>query len=278
MPELPEVETVRATLAPLLEGRTVLSTWRSRLNLHRQPPRAALLERALARQPVLAVLRRGKLLSVRTPVGGVLCHLGMTGRLTVEPADAPVALHTHFRAALSDGHEWRLVDPRRFGMLHPFEGDPPADWSALGPDPTDPQAFTVEALRAALKRTRRAVKLALLDQAVVAGLGNIYVAEALHISRIHPLRPAHALRDREFAPLHGAIVDVIAQGIRNRGTSLSDYVDARGERGGNQFHLRVYGRAGEPCPVCESAVRVVTQGQRSTFFCATCQPRRPARA
>jgi formamidopyrimidine-DNA glycosylase len=132
----------------------------------------------------------------------------------------------------------------------------------------------VEALAAALKRTTRAVKLMLLDQELVAGLGNIYVAEALFLAGIHPGRRAHQLRASQVEPLHRAIVAVLTQGVENRGTSLSDYVDAQGVAGNNQAFLKVYGRAGERCVRCGGTVRGVVMGQRSTFYCPGCQPSR----
>ncbi|MEW5848535.1 MAG: bifunctional DNA-formamidopyrimidine glycosylase/DNA-(apurinic or apyrimidinic site) lyase [Myxococcota bacterium] len=275
MPELPEVETVRRTVLPHVEGQRITRVWRSTLPLRRQKPDPALLRRALQDSRVITVERSGKYLLLRTDRGGALIHLGMSGQVTVEEADVPRRVHTHFVAALESGRELRLVDPRRFGLLRPFVGEaPPAEWNELGPDPLT-KAFSVQRLAEGLSHTRRAIKLALLDQAVVAGLGNIYVAEALFLAGVHPEREAHTLRPTEIRALHKAIEKVLAQGIANRGTSLSDYVDALGEQGANQHHLLVYGRAGKPCVQCGSAVKLTVLGARSSFFCARCQPRRP---
>lgn len=274
MPELPEVETVRRSLAPLITGRTVTAVWRSPLALRREKPDARALKSVLVEQRLDAPVRRGKYLLLPTPRGGLLMHLGMSGQLTVTLGQAALLPHTHLRVTLHDGTELRYVDPRRFGLCRPFLGPtPPAEWDQLGPDPLSP-AFTVEALAAALKRTTRAVKLMLLDQELVAGLGNIYVAEALFLAGIHPGRRAHQLRASQVEPLHRAIVAVLTQGVENRGTSLSDYVDAQGVAGNNQAFLKVYGRAGQTCVRCGGTVRGVVMGQRSTFYCPGCQPSR----
>lgn len=275
MPELPEVETVRRSLVPLLEGHTVASIWRSPLALRREPPDLDLLQQALHQQPVERVERAGKYLLLKTPKGGALVHLGMSGQLTVDPQDAALRPHTHLRLQLAGGgQELRYVDPRRFGLFRPFLGSvPPEEWGALGLDPLA-STFTPKALWDAVHATERAVKLALLDQGVVAGLGNIYVAEALFLAGIHPARPGKAITQAQCGPLRDAIVHVLEQGIANRGTSLNDYVDAVGESGSNQAFLQVYGREGEPCRTCGKPIRMKVMGARSTFFCAGCQPRR----
>jgi formamidopyrimidine-DNA glycosylase len=273
MPELPEVETVRRTLAPHLEGRTVTTVWRSNLALRREPPQPTTLRRALLNARVAPLARHGKYLLLTTQQGGVLCHLGMSGQLTLEDVGAPLKKHTHVRLGLGRGQELRYVDPRRFGLWRAFLGStPPQDWTTLGPDPLTPQ-FTPPVLGAALARTTRAVKLALLDQALVAGLGNIYVAEALFLAGVHPGRPAHKLTPEEHRALHAAVVSVLTQGLQHGGTTLNDYVDGLGGRGSNQEHLAVYGRAGEVCVRCGGVVRGVVMGARSTFFCPVCQPR-----
>ncbi|MBI5493486.1 MAG: bifunctional DNA-formamidopyrimidine glycosylase/DNA-(apurinic or apyrimidinic site) lyase [Deltaproteobacteria bacterium] len=266
------METVRRTLSPRVEGRVAVDAWRSRLALHGQPPRGALLRRAVVGATFQAPQRRGKLLLLPTTAGGLLVHLGMSGRLTVTDAAAPAAPHTHLRITFSDGTQLRYVDARRFGQCQPFLGDalPPA-WSQQGPDPLT-RAFTEEVLAAALQGTRRAVKLALLDQALLAGLGNIYASEALWLARIHPATPAGALLRAQVTALHHAVVTVLTDGVRHGGTTLRDYVDARGGRGSHQDHLQAYGREGQPCARCGMPLRCSVLGQRSTFFCPVCQP------
>lgn len=274
MPELPEVETVRRSLEPLLVSRTITKVWRSALALRREKPDPGLLKKALQGARVLTVDRAGKYILVRTSQGGALVHLGMSGQLTVEKPGSALRPHTHVRLTLGDGNELRYVDPRRFGLFRPYlrEGVP-QEWSALGLDPLA-ESFSTEKLREQLARTKRAVKLALLDQALIAGLGNIYVSEALFLARVHPSTEGHRISSAQAARLRDAIVTVLRQGIANRGTSLNDYVDATGAMGNNQSFLNVYGREGEPCVTCGARVKMSVMGARSTYFCVKCQPRR----
>lgn len=272
MPELPEVETVRRSLEPLVVRETIVGIWRSPLALRREKPDPRLLKKALEGARVDAIDRAGKYLLMRTSQGGALIHLGMSGQLTVEKRETPLRPHTHVRLSLRGGRELRYVDPRRFGLFRPFVGEVPAEWNALGLDPLA-DAFTTEKLREALKRTTRAVKLALLDQELIAGLGNIYVSEALFLAGVHPALPGTKISTEKAAKLRDAIVKVLRQGIANRGTSLNDYVDGEGLSGNNQAFLNVYGREGEPCVTCGARVKMSVMGARSTFFCVKCQRR-----
>jgi formamidopyrimidine-DNA glycosylase len=208
-------------------------------------------------------------------VAGVVAHLGMSGRLRVEPASVERARHTHVVFTLGDGRELRFIDPRRFGWMAPGAplGTRP-ELTALGPDPLT--ELDQAALAAALAGVRAPIKAFLLDQKRIAGLGNIYVSEALHRAGIHPVTPAARVADRA-GPLLAGIRAALELGIRNRGTTLRDYVDANGARGDNAAALRVYGREGLPCPVCASPIRRRVDAGRSTFFCAGCQPRRGPR-
>jgi formamidopyrimidine-DNA glycosylase len=271
MPELPEVETVRRTLAPQVEGQVVVSVWVSGKPLRQRVVTRGQVGGPLVGQVIQRVDRRGKYLMLVTGRGGVLLHLGMSGRLAVVDTGGPRQPHTHLCIRLAGGREVRLVDPRRFGSVEPFLGaTPPAAWTSLGPDPTQP-AFTVAALATALARTRAAVRVALLDQRVVAGLGNIYVAEALFAARQDPASRSCDVRPAEVAALHRAIRRVVAQGIAHRGTTLKDYVDARGERGDHQRHLCVYGRSGEPCPRCAALIEARVLHGRTSYACPHCQ-------
>ena len=275
MPELPEVETVRRTLHPRVVGRSVVKVYRSKLALRGLPPGAAALRRALLAGPVVDVVRKGKYLAVLTRDAGVLFHLGMSGQLTVTQAHDAVAPHTHLRATFSDHTELRMVDPRRFGLCVPFVGrDHPPAWQALGPDPTVAGQLTAAVLARHLGATRRPIKQALLDQTVVAGLGNIYVAEVLFLAGVHPQRGADTLSPNDCARVFRCIGTVMRKAIANRGTSLNDYVDATGAKGSNQHHLWVYGRAGQACRRCGAGVELTVQSGRSTFHCPDCQPYR----
>ena len=276
MPELPEVETIVRGLATRLRGRRVESVWWSGQPLHLRRKvdvrglRAVTVGRAIA-----GVRRLGKFILVAVDGGaadsGVVIHLGMTGRLRVEAADAARAPHTHVTFQLAGGDELRFADARRFGWVEP--GRPFSASAALarvGPDPLT--GLDAAALAAALTGVRASIKAFLMDQRRVAGLGNIYVAEALHRAGIHPA--ARAGRVRARAPeLLAAIRAALEGGIARRGTTLRDYVDADGRSGDNAAALLVYGRAGEPCPRCGAPIKRRVDGGRSTFFCGACQKR-----
>jgi formamidopyrimidine-DNA glycosylase len=219
------------------------------------------------------VSRRGKYIVLGTRTGkrrgAVLVHLGMTGRLRVQGAGEPREKHTHVVWSLEGGRELRFVDPRRFGLVRAAPaGEALPELDGLGPDPLT--ELEVGALAVALGGSRAPVKAFLLDQRRVAGLGNIYVCEALFRARIHPAAPARKVRARAAALFEG-IRAALALGIANRGTTLRDYVDGEGGAGSNQGALLVYGRAGRPCGVCGTAVRRRVDAQRSTFYCPRCQ-------
>jgi formamidopyrimidine-DNA glycosylase len=275
MPELPEVETVVRSLRPVLVGRTIRTVWTSGrpLRMRRKADERA-LRAFCAGARVRAVSRRAKYILVELSRGQVvsgtlLVHLGMTGRLRVEDTGAPRAKHTHVAWKLSDGGELRFVDPRRFGTVQVTAN--PADLpelAGLGPDAL--VELTVESFGRALAKSRAPIKSFLLDQRRLAGLGNIYVSEALHRAHIHPRTPARRVRARA-APLAAAIRRTLELGIANCGTSFRDFVDANGKPGTNFDALLVYDREGEPCLSCGSRIRRQVDAGRATFFCARCQ-------
>jgi formamidopyrimidine-DNA glycosylase len=268
MPELPEVQTIVATLHPKLSGQPI-----GRVRLMRQdilhPPGADLA--ALLRDRVFTeISRRGKKIILSLDDGRrFYIHLGMTGRLTLEPAAAPLLPHTHLILELPQGQELRFRDPRRFGGIWWLGNDQPAD-IGLGPEPLD---LTAPQLAARLARTRRPVKSALLDQALLAGLGNIYADEALFAAKIHPLKPASKLSEAEIRLLTRQIKNVLNRALKHKGSTLRDYRNADGQPGGFQKLHRVYDRAGQPCHNCRApVVRLVISG-RSAHFCPKCQPK-----
>lgn len=283
MPEGPEVETVRRSLVPLLLGRTLSRPRVSSKKLRTPISRRHLL--SFEGVVVTDLFRKGKLLGIATDRGGGLfVRLGMTGRLVVEPASQRPAPHTHVRFDVSSvssvsgeagarALELRFVDPRRFGEVVPFmnDDDRDAELARLGPDgiSLDDAGRAEVALR--LRRTSRAVKDALLDQAIVAGVGNIYAAEALFKAGISPFVAAADLDDDATLRLVQAVEAVLQQGVNNRGTSFSDYVDADGKHGDNASQLLVFQREGEACRSCGTAIVRVVQGARSTFYCRVCQ-------
>lgn len=279
MPELPEVETVRRSLEPRLYDGSVEAVQTSALALRQRALSAGDLQPLVGARFVVA-RRHGKYLLLDASSGHtLLVHLGMTGQLLLSPRDEALRPHTHVRLSLSSGLELRYVDARRFGSVRVYPTSSVADTDelrALGPDPIA-GAFPVADFVRSLRRTRRDLKSALLDQTLVAGLGNIYVSEALFEARLSPRRKAYRVRTEEAAALHAAVVSVLARGVANRGTTFSDYVDSNGERGSNQHTLLVYGRDGEPCRVCATPIVRIVQGQRSTFLCSCCQAPRPAR-
>ena len=272
MPELPEVETVVRDLRPLLVGRRVARVWVGRLAL-RKPWLRAWHGRVAGRR-VKAVRRRGKWIVLDLDDGGRLVfHLGMTGQLTVAPADAPVENHTHLMLDL-DGKagQLRFRDVRRFGSATWFPDEARLEAffaaSSLGPEPFD---LDPDYWRRRLGSARRSLKAVLLDQTVVAGVGNIYADEALFEARLHPARIAATLDARAAAHLRRAVEKVLNRAIERRGSSIRDYVGGSGRKGEMQNEFRVYGRAGEPCPRCGARIERVRLAGRSTHFCPACQ-------
>jgi len=280
MPELPEVETVRRTLAPAL-GAEITSVWTSGKGLHmgRRPPRARL--RRLVGHTITALRRIGKYLLVDTDGDDTLMvHLGMSGRFRLQDAAADRAPHTHVVIALSRGRgtaasELRYSDPRRFGQIDVVTRGAERDHDglgSLGPDPIT-EGLTAAHLAARARGRTTSAKAFVLDQSVVAGVGNIYASEALWRAELHPLAKARRIAGPRADALAAAIIAVLNHALDHGGTTLRDFLAADGAEGGHYDYLSVYGRDGEPCRRCErSIVRSVVAG-RATFFCPTCQRR-----
>jgi formamidopyrimidine-DNA glycosylase len=271
MPELPEVETVRRGLALKISGRKIVRAELRRADLRRPfPPDLA---RRLKGAQIGALARRGKYILIELDADGLLLlHLGMSGRITAGDAATPTALHDHVVLTLDDGTVVRFNDARRFGTLdYMKKGDEKRHplLAGLGPEPLDP-GFDGAWLAARLAGKLTPLKAALLDQRVVAGLGNIYVCEALYRARLSPRRLAGTVGRGRAGRLAEAIRDVLNEAIEAGGSSLRDYVQADGELGYFQHRWAVYGHEGEPCPGCDCAegVRRIVQSGRSTFFCA----------
>ncbi len=275
MPELPEVETVRRGLLPVLEGRVI-----ERAEIRREglrwpfPPR---MEARLAGARVTALRRRSKYILADLSTGEtLLLHLGMSGRLLIsEPPHPPLTRHDHVVLDIEGGARVAFNDARRFGMMDLVATETAHEHrllASLGPEPLG-NGFHEAGLAAALAGRRTPIKSALLDQRIVAGLGNIYVCEALFRAAIHPGRQAGRIAAARIARLVRAIRDVLAEAIAAGGSTLSDYRQADGELGYFQHAFRVYGRAGAPCtrPGCGGTIRRIAQGGRSTFYCPQCQ-------
>lgn len=292
MPELPEVEHLRRALERSVSNRRVTRATLARRDVVARPsdppggfsrakfaptsrvPRAELLQGAT----IDALLRHGKQLAITTHEGPTLCiHLGMSGRLTrLEPgATNPHPDHVHAHWTLDDGARLIFRDPRRFGGIWTFpspEALHASRWSTLGPDAL---TITAASLARLLARANRPVKAALLDQSLIAGLGNIYADEALFSARINPATNARALDRDDARRLASAIRATLRKAVSHGGSTLRDYRDADGNPGAFQRSHRVYARAGLPCTTCNESLCSDTIAQRTTVWCPVCQPLLP---
>ena len=261
MPELPEVETVVRSLARALQGRRIESaTFSSRFVT---PGDRNALAARLAGRTIRQVRRHGKFIVLELDAGVLIIHLGMTGKLLLDGTPTAYA-----RAIFHlDRGELIYDDPRQFGRIE-WSSELPVRVARLGPDPL---LISFDAFWLALKARRGALKPLLLNQRFLRGLGNIYADESLHIARLHPKAIASRLGRARAMRLYQAIQDVLRLAIRHRGSSISDYVDASGERGTFQQLHRVYGREGQPCPECGTPIRRIVIAQRGTHYCPRCQ-------
>src|SRR4249919_3880953 len=269
MPELPEVETTRRGLAPHLEGRTVTGVVLRRPDLRWPIPDE--VRDLLPGQRIAAVRRRAKYLLLDTSAGSALLHLGMSGSLRVLPAATPVNAHDHVDLALGSRRVLRFTDPRRFGCLL---WQPPGTTHELlrdlGPEPLS-DAFDGDYLFALSRGRKAPVKTFLMDQKIVVGVGNIYVAEALFEAGISPLRAAGKVSRARYALLAAAAKRILAYAIERGGTTLRDFISPDSAPGYFEQELFVYGREGEDCKVCGRALRGLRLGNRATAWCSRCQ-------
>ena len=284
MPELPEVETVRRGLAAVMEGRPIVDVLVRRGDLRRPLPEG--FAAALTGRTVTRIDRRAKYLLFHLDDGTVvIAHLGMSGRMVIEQAENTEGAgafvhpsvaggkHEHIVFSVGNGTQIRFSDPRRFGLMdlateetlsqHPL-------LASIGPEPLD-DAFDGAALATRLSGKRTPIKSALLDQRIVAGLGNIYVCEGLFEAGISPRRGAHTVQGERAKRLMRAIKIVLLAAIEAGGSTLRDHVAPSGEIGYFQHNFKVYGREGEPCPSCARPIHRLVQSGRSTFFCSRCQ-------
>jgi formamidopyrimidine-DNA glycosylase len=263
VPELPEVETVVRTLAPhLVRRRIVAARFTSRFVT---PGDRSKLAARLAGRTIQKVHRRGKFIIVALDQGTLAIHLGMTGKLLM---DAAPGEHTHGVFTLDQG-VLLYDDPRQFGRIE-WSANQPKRASRLGPEPLE---IALDEFLLRLRSRKSRVKPLLLNQAFLAGMGNIYVDEALFLAGIHPLAIASRLSSARAARLYQSMRDVLTLAIEHRGSSISDYVDADGRRGNFQMLHRVYGREDKACVNCETPVKKIVVAQRGTHFCPKCQKR-----
>lgn len=273
MPELPEVETMVRDLRPRVTGRRITGVEAAFPGIVVYPSLEELTAR-LVGETITAVGRRGKYAIFTLSSGDVLViHRGMTGTVLHRAAGAPEDRYVRIAFRLDDGTELRLDDPRKFGKVYLMDAEGterPLPWSRMGPEPLE-HTFSLAGFRAELARRTALIKPLLLNQGVVAGLGNIYVDEALHRARIHPTRRANTLTPAEVRRLHRAIGEVLADAVERRGTTFSTYADIEGRAGGFQDELRVFRRAEAPCPRCGTPITRTVVGGRGTHFCPRCQ-------
>ncbi len=270
MPELPEVEVTRRGVEPLLIGQRILAAHLGkplRWPLGTEP-------KTLEQSRVLSVQRRGKYLVVGLDVGVLLIHLGMSGSLLAHTGPGgELRAHEHFGLDLTNGH-LRLHDPRRFGAVvwapSAVEGMAAKLLGGVGPEPFSPD-LTPQTLHAGFKRSAVAIKPLLLAGKLVCGVGNIYASEALFLAGIRPQRRAARVSLAQATALLAAVRLVLSQAIEAGGSSLKDFRHSDGSSGHFQTQTRVYGREHEACGVCAAPIRMIRQGQRSTYFCARCQ-------
>lgn len=269
MPELPEVETTRRGVEPHVVGKAVTEVVVQDARLRWPVPPD--LSRTLSGQTIIAVTRRGKYLLFRTTRGILLVHLGMSGSLRVVSAGAPRLPHEHVDIVLG-AVAMRLRDPRRFGAVLYTEDEAMAHplLRGLGPEPLS-REFDATYLHRQSRGRRGAVKSLIMDARTVVGVGNIYANEALFRAGIRPGRAAGRLSRNDCDRLVKAIVATLEDALREGGTTLRDFVNGTGEPGHFAFNLRIYGRTGEPCCTCGTRVRATRIGNRSSFFCSSCQ-------
>ncbi len=268
MPELPEVETTCRGIAPHIADRRVVSA------IIREPrlrwPVSPDLETHIRGARFLGVRRRAKYILMDTDRGTLMVHLGMSGSLRIMPAEAPALFHDHVDIVLDDHRCVRYHDPRRFGSMHWLSGESHPLLDHLGPEPLAP-SFSGAYLYERSRRRSTSVKQFIMDGKVVVGVGNIYANEALFMAGIHPKRASGRVAAARYEALAEAIKNVLSNAIEQGGTTLRDFVGGDGQPGYFAQQLRVYGRQGKPCRICQTALNEVRQGGRSTVFCRVCQ-------
>ncbi|GGI10245.1 DNA-formamidopyrimidine glycosylase [Gottfriedia solisilvae] len=276
MPELPEVETVRRTLIDLVVGKTISSVIVSWENIIKQPKDIEEFQLLLQGQPVENIHRRGKFLLFQLKDFTLVSHLRMEGKYRVFPADEPVAAHTHVRFLFDDDTELRYQDVRKFGTMHLFvkgeeQFQPPL--AKLGPEPFSDE-FNADYLKMKIGQSNRKIKVVLLDQELVVGLGNIYVDEVLFRAGIHPETIASALKPKQIKELARIITETLQEAVDLGGSTIRSYVNSQGKIGTFQEIIKVYGRKGLECVKCGQPIEKITVGGRGTSYCPICQPKK----
>ncbi|WP_454190365.1 DNA-formamidopyrimidine glycosylase [Paenibacillus sp. Marseille-Q7038] len=273
MPELPEVETVKRTLNSLIVGKYI-----DRVTVHlpriiQRPDDIDAFAMELVGHTIQGVERRGKFLRILLDGLVLVSHLRMEGRYGLYPEDEPLEKHTHVVFHFSDGTELRYKDVRQFGTMHLFrtgEDLTNKPLMKLGLEPLD-ESFTLEAFRKAIGKRSTKIKVALLNQEYVVGIGNIYVDESLFKAGIHPEQPANTLTDEQFELLHQSIIDTLLEAVQAGGSTIKSYVNGQGEVGMFQHQFKIYGRQNQPCEHCGTMIIKTVVGGRGTHTCPRCQ-------
>ncbi|MBV7335199.1 bifunctional DNA-formamidopyrimidine glycosylase/DNA-(apurinic or apyrimidinic site) lyase [Chloroflexi bacterium TSY] len=269
MPELPEVETYVRELQPELEDRTILEAQVFWPRIIAAPSVSEFVEK-IRHQQFTTFQRRGKYILLGLSGGDTLMiHLRMTGELHLYPPDTPPDKHTHIVYHLDDQRHLHYRDQRKFGRIWLVRDTEPI-LGHLGPEPLD-DSFTPDVLAQKLEKRKASIKALLLDQSIVAGIGNIYADEALFRAGIHPTRSGHSLSIVELKRLHQALHIVLERGIELKGSSLQNYIRFAGTQGNLQEEHQVFRKTGQPCPVCGHTIERIIVAQRSTHFCHVCQ-------
>jgi len=270
MPELPEIETIRRGLSRLVVGKKILAITSD--SPKQVQPSLSAVKRAIVGATIKKVARRAKLLQLFLDNGRILIiHLKLTGRLLVRPKDAPEDDWQRVTLRLSGGQELRFCDLRKFGWIRLIESEKDLRriLAEFGLEPLDDLTFSK--FKAILAGTKRPIKIVLMDQRKIAGIGNIYANDALFLARIDPRRPANEISEKEAKKLYQAIEKVLKAGIKYRGASDQYYLDALGRKGDYQEHFLVYNRAGKKCLDCGGLIKKIRLGGRGTFYCPRCQ-------
>lgn len=273
MPELPEVETVRRTLTQLITGKKIEKVTVNLARIIQRPDDPRLFSQEMEGHVITGVGRRGKFLRIEMDNLVLVSHLRMEGRYGLYKSDEPVEKHTHVIFHFTDGTELRYRDVRQFGTMHlfaPGEEFKNKPLMKLGLEPLD-ESFTLESLRKVLAGRKTKIKVALLNQEYIVGLGNIYVDEALFRAGIHPERSADSLSDDEFVKLYQSIITTLTEAVEAGGSSIKSYVNGQGELGMFQQQLQIYGRKNEICNRCGGVIEKSVVGGRGTHYCPRCQ-------
>lgn len=270
MPELPEVETIKRGLQKTIVGKKILGI---ETDSPRQlKPSPAVVKKAIVGTVIKKIKRRAKLLQIFLANGKILAiHLKLTGRLLVRKKAAPVDDWQHVTIALDDGKQLRFADLRKFGWIRLIKDEKELEklLNEFGPEPMDSLDLVV--FKKILACSSRAVKVVLMDQKKISGIGNIYASDALFLAKVDPRRPANKITDKEVKKLYQAIEKVLKAGIRFRGASDQYYLDALGRKGSYQEHFLAYGREGKKCFGCGGKILKIKIGGRGTFYCPSCQ-------